>query len=348
MKVFVRSIFALVWMLLFAAHASALDKLVVQNGSPVPSAAYLDFYVADKAGFFKEEGVEIEMRYSQGAPQATQIAASNGADVGLVAYEPFLSGYSSGMRGKFIFNSYDYNIFFMAVPEDSPIKTVADLAGKTIGVTNMGSGSLIVARSMLRGAGIDPKPSVFLPVGFGDSAMQALKSGKVQALSLWDGGYAGLERAGMKLRYLHHPTIGFIGNGGLLVSEKSLAENREALVKMVRALVKSRIFIHENFDAALKLYWQANPAAKKGATDQEAYEMGMSEIKFMSPYLKETPIEKIGRFDLPGLEKYFGIMKQEEVLKADLKPAAFATNELLDQIGSIDVAAVKRRAKEWK
>lgn len=328
--------------------ANAADKLVIQNGSPVPAAAYLDIYVAQKAGFFKDEGLDVEMRYSQGAPQATQIAASNGADVGLVAFEPFLSGYSNGMRGRFIFSSNDYNIFFVGVPVNSPIKTVADLAGKKIGVTNMGSGSLIVARSMLRGANIDPNPSVFLPVGFGESTVQALNSDAVQALSLWDGGYAGLERGGLKLRYIHHPTIGPIGNGGLLVSEKTLKESREKLVRMLRAVVKARIFITENQDAALKLYWEANPAAKRGTSDQDAYEKGMAEIKFMSPYLKETPADQIGRFNIGGLDKYLGVMKDESVLKADLKPVNFATNELLDAIGKIDVEAVKSRARQWK
>src|SRR5690606_19384600 len=145
----------------------------------------------------------------------------DGADMGHVAFDPYLYGYDNGMRGKYYFNATHYNIFFMAVPQDSDIQSIADLKGKHIGVSNMGSGSLIIARSMLRRAGVEPAPSVFRPVGVGDAALQALRSGQVQALALWDGGFAGLERAGVELRYLHHPDIGSFGNSGLFMSDVS-------------------------------------------------------------------------------------------------------------------------------
>ncbi|WP_306051026.1 ABC transporter substrate-binding protein [Oceaniradius stylonematis] len=331
-----------------SGSAHALERVVIQNGSPVPAAAYLDFYVADVAGFYEEEGLEVEMRYSQGAPQAAQIAASDGADMAQVAFEPYLYGYSNGMRGQYFFNSTHYNIFFVGVPEESDIQTVEDLRGKTIGVSNMGSGSLIVARSMLRGAGIDPDPSVFLPVGVGDSALQALSSGQVQALSLWDGGYAGLERAGVKLRYIHHPKIGWTGNGGLFLSDNSITRNRDKAVGIVRALVKARVFIQENLDAALDIYWQVNPGARQGATDEEARVKGMAELQFLSPFLVESDVDQIGRFDMDALTTYLEVMKEEGVLSADITPQQLASNELLDEIGEIDVEAVRERARNWK
>ena len=201
---------------------------------------------------------------------------------------------------------------------------------------------------MLRGAGIDPDPSVFLPVGVGDSALQALKSGQVQALSLWDGGYAGLERAGVKLRYIHHPKIGWTGNGGLFLSDNSIEKNRDKAVGIVRALVKARIFIRENLDAALDIYWQVNPGAKQGATEAEAREKGMAELQFLSPFLVEAEVDQIGRFDMEALATYLDVMKEEGVLSADITPQQLASNELLDEIGEIDVEAVRERARNWK
>ena len=328
--------------------AQAVEKIIVQNGSPVPAAAYLDFYVAQKAGFFKDEGLDMEMRYSRGTPQATQITASGGADAAMVAIEGYLYGYSTGMRGKFYFNTNHYNIFFVAVPAESSIKTIADLKGKKIGVSSMGSGSVVVARSMLRGAGLSTDLSNFLPVGVGDAALQALRSDKVQALSLWDGGYAGLERAGVKLRYIHHPTIGFVGNAGIFISDQKIKAKRDTAIKMVRALVNARIFIKENIDAALKIYWAVNPAAKQGATPEEAHKKGMIELKFMSPYLTDIPVKDIGRFDPKKVAKYLAVMKEEGVLKANLKVSDVVSNELLDAAGRINPDPARKRAREWK
>lgn len=328
--------------------AHAAEKIIIQNGSPVPAAAYLDFYVAQRAGFFSEENLDVEIRYSQGAPQALQLAASGSADMGDVAFEPYLYGYEKGMRGKYYMTAAPYNIFFMGVPEDSSIRAVADLKGKTIGVSSMGSGSLLMARSMLRDAGINPEPSMFLPVGVGDSALQALRSGRVQALSLFDGAFAGLERAGVKLRYIHHPKIGFVSNAGLFISDASIEKERGKAIRLIRALRKAHIFIRENLNAALNIYWSVNPGAKQGVSEDDARAKGIAELKFMSPFVNDVPIENLGRFNMKDVAEYLNVMKQEGVFTADLRADDLASNELIDKIGKIDPEPVRERARNWR
>lgn len=332
----------------FITNAGAAEKVVIQNGSPVPGVAYVEFYVAKHAGFFAEEGLDVEIRYSQGAPQATQIAASNGADMGFFGFEPYLQGYASGMRGKFYYAYGDHNLFFIAVPENSDIKSIADLKGKKIGVSNMGSGSLIIARAMLRSAGIDPVPQMFVPVGIGEQARQALNSGQVDALSLWDFAYANLQRSGLKFRFFQHPEVGQINNQGIFISDAAVKANREKAIKLLRALVKSRIFIRENLDAALRIYWKENPAAKQGSSEKDAYEKGMAEMVFMSPIVNKTAPKEIGRFDIRGMAKYLDVMRQEGVLKGDLVSEDFVSNDLISAIGEIDPEPIKKRAREWK
>jgi len=116
----------------------------------------------------------------------------------------------------------------------------------------------------------------------------------------------------------------------------------------VRGLVKARIFIKENLDAALKIYWQVNPGAKQGATPEEAYAKGMAELKFMSPYLTDIPVKDIGRFNLAEFEKYVAVMKEEEVLTADLKASDIVSNALLDEMGAIDPEPVRVLARGWQ
>lgn len=330
--------------LVLAGPAAAGEKYTIQNGSPAPGSVNLDIYVADRLGFFTDEGLDVEMRYSQGAPQATQVAASGAADVARVAFEPYLSGYSRGMRGKFYMRSNYHNIFWIAVPQNSDITKVGDLKGKKIGVTNLGSGALIVARSMLRQAGIEPDNSMFLPVGAGPSALQALRDGKVAALALWDAGYSALERAGAKLRYLHHPTIGRIGNSGFFIADAALEKRRAAHVKFLRAVVKARLFIGQNQEEALKIYWDAVPNSKVGATPQEQHDNGIAEITFMNPFPANVPAKDIGRFNLDDLKVYLDAMKKEGVFQDDLTVSDVFSNALLDEIGPINQDEIKREA----
>ena len=94
------------------------------------------------SGFFKEEGLQVEVRFSTGGPQATQITASGGADVGQVTQEPAIEGYDKGIRGKMFYTQFTRLIYHVAVPADSAIQSIADLKGKKIGVSNMASASL--------------------------------------------------------------------------------------------------------------------------------------------------------------------------------------------------------------
>ena len=108
-----------------SAGAAPETKLVLQAAFPVPSVSLAAVYIADQAGFFKEEGLDIEIRFSSGGPQATQITASGGADLALVTIEPAIQGYEKGIRGKAFYRYYTRLPFFIAVPADSPVKTAA-------------------------------------------------------------------------------------------------------------------------------------------------------------------------------------------------------------------------------
>src|SRR3954447_10609725 len=81
-------------LMIFATTASHAQekKFIVQGGAPVPYTGFLSIYVGQQGGFFKEEGLEVEMRYASGAPQGTQITAANQADVGVVTVEPTING----------------------------------------------------------------------------------------------------------------------------------------------------------------------------------------------------------------------------------------------------------------
>lgn len=324
--------------------AAASGTYIVQNGSPTPGVVALDVYVADQLGFFRDEGLAVKMHYSQGGGQAMQIAASGDVDLGRVPFEPYLSGYSQGMRGKFYMRTNYHNIFFIAVPNDSEIKDVADLRGKLIGVPNMGSAAIVVVRSMLGLAGLPTDNSVFLPVGTGASALQALKDGRVQALALWDAGYSALERIGAKFRYLQHPKIGRIGNSGFFISDSSLRKRRNDHVGFLRAIAKARLFITEYPEIALKIYWKEVPSARLGKTEEEQVANGLSEINFMNPFPKNIPAEAIGQFNFDQLAVYMDVMRDGGVLKADLKVTDVFSNELLDEIGKIDVPVMLKTA----
>src|SRR5688572_16362264 len=109
-------------LLLAPTVALAQTKLVLQAGFPVPSMSLVVLYIPNQAGFLKEEGLDVEIRFSSGGPQATQIAASGGADLSLNSFEPIIQGYEKGIRGISFYRENTRLIFYVAVPADGPVK----------------------------------------------------------------------------------------------------------------------------------------------------------------------------------------------------------------------------------
>lgn len=331
--------------LLGAAHAA--DKLVVQAGVPAPNTNAIAIYVAKQACLFRDEGLQVDLQYTSGAPLATQLVAGDKADIALVSYEPYLLGYDKGIRGKFFYQAFDRLIYFIGVPVDSDIKSIADLKGKKIGVSNMGSATVIVGKSMLRSAGLEPVDSAFLPVGIGDSALAALRGNQVQAVALWDAAFAGLERSGAKFRYLYHPEIADFGNGGYFASDKTLASKRDQLERFSRALAKANLFMLANPQQTLEMYWRANPAGKSGLDAASANEKGMAEIRFKSPYFERKKDDTFGRLDEVLYEKYQKMMKEEGSLATLVPVKSFMDGSLLPAANRFDRDAVMQKARAW-
>jgi NitT/TauT family transport system substrate-binding protein len=332
------------------AAALAQTKLVVQAAFPVPSVSLLPIYIADQAGFFKDEGLEVEIRFSTGGPQATQIVASGGADLALVTIEPAIQGYEKGIRGKAFYRYYTRLPFFVAVPADSEMKSAADLAGKKLGVSNMASSTIVITKSTMQKAGVPITDDAFLPVGVGDSALAALRSGQIQALSLWDSAYASMLRTGVKFRYILHPTMADFGSGMFFASDATLAAKSAALARFARAVAKGTVLYEENPAAALALYWKANPAAKAGGGEDQARATGLAELAFMIDTftLAKKPDKRYGLQEMAKLQEYIDMYKAEGLIAAPVKAADLATDALVAQANDFDLEKVRALARGWK
>lgn len=334
--------------LVAALPAAAQDTLKFIEGAP-PTITMIDLYVAEAAGFLEHEGLTVPVDFAQNGAVATQLVSSDQGDIGDVTMELYLSGFEKGMRGKFLASRGNLNVYYLAVPADSPIQQMKDLEGKKIGVLSMASQSIPYIRSMARSAGMDPNADMFLPVGFGDSAVVALKSGQVQALALNRLAYGGLVRAGLEFRYIFHPTIADAGNYGFFVSDKTLAGKRSQLVGFLRALIKADIFIRENPTAALSIFWARHPEARPSGGDDTAVRIGTVELTYNPAKAGALKEERISAPDSAALEKLVNAMREEGLVTSNLTVADLVDATLFAEAQQgVDVEAVRTQARTWK
>jgi len=112
------------------------------------------------AGIFKKRGVAVDILYTQGGPEAHQAVISGSMDIACGGgIESAIGGYSKGapvrIIGSAMIGSPDTYWFVTA---NSPIKSLADAAGKTISYSQNGSSSHTALLALLDQYKVDARP----------------------------------------------------------------------------------------------------------------------------------------------------------------------------------------------
>ncbi|HNI85420.1 MAG: ABC transporter substrate-binding protein [Rubrivivax sp.] len=185
--------------LLAAPAAVALPRLAFAQGKPEKSKLtiavggknlfyYLPLTIAEQLGYFKDEGLQVEIPDFAGGAKALQALVGGSADVVSGAYE-----HTINMQAKnqpimsFVLQGRAPQIVLAVSTRNMPgYKSIADLKGKKIGVTAPGSSTAMMASYVLAKAGLKASDVSFIGVGASSGAISAVKSGQVDAIANLD------------------------------------------------------------------------------------------------------------------------------------------------------------------
>lgn len=159
---------------------------------------YLPFMLATFRGAFRRQGLDVELLDLSGGTKALEALVGGGADFVSGAYEHVLMLALKGIRLKSIALQDDSFGLVIATHKTKaqPLKSAADLKGRTVGVTSPGSSSSIGLRLFLATAGLSESDVSVVGVGAGAAAVAAMTSGRIDAISNFDPVIAMLERTG--------------------------------------------------------------------------------------------------------------------------------------------------------
>ena len=144
--------------------------------------------MAEQKGFFKDEGLEVEIVDFAGGARALQAVVGGSADVVSGAFEHNINMQAKGQPMRaFVLQGRAPQIVLAVSNKTMPnYKSVADLKGKKIGVTAPGSSTNIMANFVLAKNGLKPADVSFVGVGASQGAVAALRSGQIDAISNLD------------------------------------------------------------------------------------------------------------------------------------------------------------------
>jgi NitT/TauT family transport system substrate-binding protein len=159
---------------------------------------YLPLTLAEQLGYFKAEGLEVEISDFASGARALQAVVGGSADVVSGAYEHTLNMQSKGQiyQGFVLQGRAPQIAMGVSNKTMAKYKGPADLKGKRIGVTAPGSSTNMMANLVLARAGLKASDVSFIGVGTAAGALTALRSGQIDAISNIDPVMTMLEQKG--------------------------------------------------------------------------------------------------------------------------------------------------------
>jgi NitT/TauT family transport system substrate-binding protein len=159
---------------------------------------YLPLTISEQLGYFKAEGLDLEISDFAGGSKALQALIGGSADVVSGAYEHTINMQTKNQRiESFVLEGRAPQIAIGVSTRTMPrFRSVADLRGKKIGVSAPGSSTNMIANLVLSRAGVKANEVSYVGVGNSAGALSALRSGQIDAMSNTDPVMTMLEQKG--------------------------------------------------------------------------------------------------------------------------------------------------------
>lgn len=144
---------------------------------------YLPNELTQRLGYFSQEGLNVTLiDEASGQSSEDQVLAGQ-VDAGSGSYNHTIELQAAGKNMECVvqLDVAPGEAEIVSAKEANQIHSFADLKGKNLGVTELGSGTQALQIALLHKAGLGPDAAHFIPVGAGDTFIAALQQGKIDA-----------------------------------------------------------------------------------------------------------------------------------------------------------------------
>jgi ABC-type nitrate/sulfonate/bicarbonate transport system substrate-binding protein len=250
--------------LAFAATGAAAQDLIRVGKAGREAFSFVPVDIGDQMGIFKKHNLKVEISSFAGDARLQQAMAADAIDMSL----------SSGVGMAFIVKGAPVKtvaafadpplLFALVVPKDSPLKSPADLNGRTIGVSGVGSVTqwLVNQIAVKQGWGL----GAIQVIGIGENAARvaAVKSRSI------DGGVVDIASA---LNYVKSGEGRILGRFNdtvrdfhvhvMFATDKSIQQKPKAITAFIAGWFESVDFMRKNKEKSVEI------AAEVMGTDKD-------------------------------------------------------------------------------
>jgi len=159
---------------------------------------YLPLTIAERLGYFKDEGLDPEISDFAGGSKALQAVVGGSADVVSGAWENTIDQQPKGLQLQGFVKMGRYPAISLGIvkAKAASYKSPKDLKGMKIGVSAPGSSTNRVVQRVMADGGLKADDVAFIGVGTSSGAIAAVKSGDIDGVSNVDPVMTMLEKSG--------------------------------------------------------------------------------------------------------------------------------------------------------
>jgi NitT/TauT family transport system substrate-binding protein len=187
------------------------------------------------AGFFKREGLDVEVLYVPAGSLNVQALISKELQLSTLGGPAVVQ---AGLQGAdLVYIAGIANRLMVALVAQPSIKRVAELRKRRIGITRFGSNIDLQARVLLSNMGVAPKETTFMQIGGNVERLAALKSGLVDASFFSPEMMSRAKQEGLSILFdpRQNAPIPWLQTG--VVTSRDLIINQRALVRSLARAV---------------------------------------------------------------------------------------------------------------
>src|SRR6476646_4058158 len=296
-----------------APAAAQGKKIVVAIPGIPPIYSVMIAYVAEKQGFFKKHGVDVEIRPFDNGTAAARAVVAGDIDMAWSPTPPVINQISNADVPLVALYGMPNPDWVIGASETG--KTCKDMAGQDVGVDSINGARSVAIRSMLTAGCPGMKIEDVKQVALGSGPGPALIAGRLHYAVLHLDDLAEIEAQGKKLNILlamknTNPTSHYL----MLVARKdTLKGNRDAFVRAVAGMIESARFMQDpkNADAVAEV---ATNTGHSKEVNKKALK-DFLDIEFWAVKDDGLPRNK--------LEATASLMKKIGAIKPDKEPVAF-------------------------
>ena len=291
------------------------------------------YFLAEDRGWYKEEGIKVEIESGRGSVNTTQVVASGSHDIGQASHSAMSVGRAKeGLKVKAIGSLIRKNEMGILVPEGSGLKSPKDLVDKKIKiVTSPGGFDIPFLEPWFRLAGTNYKDATFVSVDTTIKGSTYVNKGG-DAVSTSPAFFRAIFAAqGRPSEIFWMADLGVdVPGTGMIASEKAIAEKPEAIRGFLRATTRAmdHILGKKNYEDAFNAIQKLRPESKPNK-DVMMAQFKDHEFLWVTDETKGKPWGYMGVQDW---ERAVKIMTDIGVISAGQNAKDFYTNDLLPKV----------------